>query len=400
MELTERYKADDELADAVLELAASLMTRAAELTARREGRRRARMGRLLASDSGTRFVFALADRVLRPFDPRIAAGQLRAVGATALDGTSALDRALLRMGVVAAGVFPAPVLGLVGGRLRQETGSLIYPADPASALGRRLSRLWRAGRRPNLNLLGEAVLGWDEAERRTAAIENLLARGDVDCVSVKVSAIAPGLSLVDFEGSLDRLSEPMRRLYRAAARSDPPKLVNLDMEEHRDLDLTVSLFMRLLDEPEFASLTAGLALQAYLPDTHGALDGLLAWARRRFERTGVPVRIRLVKGANLAMERVEAELMGWPAPVYPRKAETDASYKRLLQRLIGATAHGAVRVGVASHNLFDIALALVWAEQAKVDIDIEMLAGMADAEAAAVAERTGGMLFYVPITAR
>ena len=37
------------------------------------------------------------------------------------------------------------------------------------------------------------------------------------------------------------------------------------MEEHKDLDLTVAVFKRVLDKPDLASLTAGLALQAYLP---------------------------------------------------------------------------------------------------------------------------------------
>ena len=55
------------------------------------------------------------------------------------------------------------------------------PADPAEPdpLGRRLARLRAAGRRPNLNLLGEAILGWEEAGNRTAAVEELLRRPDV-----------------------------------------------------------------------------------------------------------------------------------------------------------------------------------------------------------------------------
>ena len=65
-----------------------------------------------------------------------------------------------------------------------------------------------------------------------------------------------------------------------------------------------------------------------------------------------------------------------------------------------AAAADVVRVGVASHNLFDIAFALVLAEDTGVAVEVEMLAGMADAEARAVAERVGRLLFYVPITSR
>ena len=55
---------------------------------------------------------------------------------------------------------------------------------------------------------------------------------------------------------------------------------------------------------------------------------------------------------------------------------------------------------MASHNLFDVALALILSEQAGASVDIEMLAGMADNQAAAVAERSGRLLFYVPATTR
>ena len=46
------------------------------------------------------------------------------------------------------------------------------------------------------------------------------------------------------------------------------------------------------------------------------------------------------KSANLAMENVDAELHGWPAAPYPTKADTDASYVRLLERLVTAAAGG------------------------------------------------------------
>jgi RHH-type proline utilization regulon transcriptional repressor/proline dehydrogenase/delta 1-pyrroline-5-carboxylate dehydrogenase len=390
---------EDQLIERSVALAAELLVAARAGTSRSERRRQLRLRRLLASASGTRLVFSLADRVLRPADARTAAGQLAAVTAGGLEGVSLPDRALLRLAALAARPAPGPVVGLVAARLRRETGGLVYPAEPVP-LGRRLARLWRQGRRPNINLLGEAILGWQEAERRTAAVETLLRRPDVDCVSIKVSSVAARLSLLDFDGSVDRITGPVQRLYRAAAAPGGAKLVNLDMEEHRDLDLTVASFIRALDDDAFASLTAGIALQAYLPDTHAALDRLLDFARERRAAGRAPIRIRLVKGANLAMENVDAELHDWPPAPYSTKADTDASYVGLLQRLVEAAGTGTVLVGVASHNLFDVALALVLSEESGVPVDIEMLAGMADSTAAAVAERSGRLLLYVPATTR
>ena len=117
------------------------------------------------------------------------------------------------------------------------------------------------------------------------------------------------------------------------------------MEEHRDLDLTVESFTRCLEPAEFSGLRAGIALQAYLPDTHEALDRLLGFAEERVRGGRAPIRVRLVKGANLAMEKTAAELACWPPPPYGTKAETDASYKALLVRLLEAARPGRWRSG-------------------------------------------------------
>src|SRR5690606_40093103 len=102
------------------------------------------------------------------------------------------------------------------------------------------------------------------------------------------------------------------------------------VRQDRDLAVTLDVFGTLLAEPELLDLEAGIVLQAYLPDTPAALERLVAFAQRRVEAGGARIKIRLVKGANLAMERVEAELHGWPQAPYPTKDEVDANYVRLL----------------------------------------------------------------------
>jgi RHH-type proline utilization regulon transcriptional repressor/proline dehydrogenase/delta 1-pyrroline-5-carboxylate dehydrogenase len=377
---------DDELIARSCELAAELERRARSLAGPGARRRQRRFRRLLASPSGAKLVFAIADRVLRPVDARTAAAELAMIAAGPLEGFSATDRALLRVAGVAGRLAPFPVVKLVTARLRRETRGLIYPAEPRS-LRRHLSRLRGRG---NLNLLGEAVLGWDEATRRARAVEALLRRDDVACVSVKVSSVSSGLSLVDFDGSVERVCGPLRQLFHAAASCQPPKLVNLDMEEHGDLDLTLEAFFRTLGGKEGAGHTAGIE----------ALERVLSFAAERHRAGAPPVRVRLVKGANLAMEQGDAELRCWPQASYLTKAETDASYKAMLERLLEAARSGTVEVGVASHNLFDVGFSLVLAEDLGVKVEIEMLAGMADEQAAAIAERTGGVLLYVPVAAK
>ena len=99
------------------------------------------------------------------------------------------------------------------------------------------------------------------------------------------------------------------------------------------------------------------------------------------------------------MEHVDAELGGWlPAP-YDTKAEVDASYKALLWRALDAAASGDLVIGVGSHNLFDVALALEERERRQlVDVvGIEMLEGMAPPQARAVLHDADGVLLYTPV---
>ena len=171
------------------------------------------------------------------------------------------------------------------------------------------------------------------------------------------------------------------------------------MEEYRDLDLTVTAFREVLDEPEFLPLSAGIVLQAYLPDSHRVQRALTAWAIARRRRGGAPIKLRIVKGANLAMERIEAAVHGWPQAPYETKAEVDANYKRMVEYGCRPEHAAAVHLGVASHNLFDIAYGLVLREAHGVApwVEFEMLEGMANHQARAVQARAGGLLLYAPV---
>jgi RHH-type proline utilization regulon transcriptional repressor/proline dehydrogenase/delta 1-pyrroline-5-carboxylate dehydrogenase len=327
-------------------------------------------------------------------DPRRAAARLRdLVGRGGPGFAGPIDRALLIAGAAASHVAPALVVDLVVRRLRAETGGVVLPAeDPA--LAQHLARRRGEGFASNVNVLGEAILGDGEARRRFELVRAALRRPDVDRLSVKVSSLCSQLGPVDFDGNLARVSDRLATLYTEAA--EHGVFVTLDMEEHRDLELTVAAFRAVLEHAP--GLDAGIALQAYLPDSHAVAESLCEWALDRHGRGGGTIKVRLVKGANLAMERVEAELRGWAQAPYPTKAEVDASYKRLLDTLLDDRWAPAVRVGVASHNLFDLAWALTL--DAGDRIDLEMLEGMAQPQARAVRRRAGTVVLYTPVVAR
>ena len=71
-------------------------------------------------------------------------------------------------------------------------------------------------------------------------------------------------------------------------------------------------------------------MQAYLPDALGAMIRLQEWSAARRARGGAPIKVRVVKGANLPMERVDASLHDWPLATWGSKQDTDTNYKRVL----------------------------------------------------------------------
>jgi RHH-type proline utilization regulon transcriptional repressor/proline dehydrogenase/delta 1-pyrroline-5-carboxylate dehydrogenase len=273
-------------------------------------------------------------------------------------------------------------------------------ASEIGPLGSHVRDRSREGVRLNINVLGEAVLGEREAGERIERVLEMMSRDEVNYVSVKLSSLDSQILAFDHEGSLEAVLPKLRVLYRAGVTN--AVFVNLDMEEFRDLRLTMDAFRRVLSEPEFETLSAGIVLQAYLPEVHDAFRDLSEWALERHQRTGASIKIRLVKGANLAMEQAEAELHGWTAAPYGSKADVDASYARLVDLALRPENADAVRIGIASHNLFLTAWALDVARARGVlhQVDIEMLEGMANAEAFVMVNSGRPVLLYAPVTRR
>jgi RHH-type proline utilization regulon transcriptional repressor/proline dehydrogenase/delta 1-pyrroline-5-carboxylate dehydrogenase len=398
----------ERLAHRAAELAAALLTEARARQTPEEHAQAKKLARMMADPHGKELTIALADQAFRSHRPERIADQL----AYLLERYGVpqymdwWERVGLQLGGAMAHYLPSLVVPPIVSRLRHETQNVILPGEEED-LRRYLAERRRAGLRLNLNQLGEAILGETEAARRLDAYLALLARDDVEYISVKISSIFSQIELVAFRATVERIAERLRTLYRTAARHHyrhpdgrvTPKFINLDMEEYRDLDLTVTAFQAVLDEPEFLALQAGIVLQAYLPDSHRVQRALTAWAVARRRRGGAPIKLRIVKGANLAMERIDAATHGWPQAPYPTKVEVDANYKRMLAYGCRREHAEAVHLGIASHNLFDIAYGLVLREVHGVTpwVEFEMLEGMANHQARAVQARAGGLLLYAPV---
>jgi RHH-type proline utilization regulon transcriptional repressor/proline dehydrogenase/delta 1-pyrroline-5-carboxylate dehydrogenase len=362
----------------------------------------ARLAGVLRDERGLDFTRGFVDKVVRPEDPRVAARNLEKVSQDVPDFLAWYLRGAVTFGGGFATMAPWAVVPTARKILRRMTGHLVVDATPAK-LGPALAKVRVPGTRLNVNLLGEAVLGSAESDRRLQGTMDLLARDDVDHVSIKVSSVVPQLSTWAFDQTVERVVDRLVPLYRLAAAplasGHPAKFITLDIEDHRDLDVTLAVFRTLLDRDEFLGLEAGIVLQAYLPDAAGALESLTRWAAARRARGGAPITVRLVKGAYLATERVDAILHGWPLATWGSKQETDTAYLRMLDAALTPERIDAVRIGVAGHNLFDLATAWVLAQRRGVThgVGVEMLLGMASTHADAVRADVGQILLYTPV---
>jgi len=361
-----------------------------------------RLAGVLKDPNGLPFTIGFVDGVMRPESLGAAASNLQRIAPLVPGFLPWYLRGAVRAGAAVAPVLPSPTVPIARRVLREMVGHLVVDARP-DKLGPALATIRESGARLNLNLLGEAVLGEGEARRRLEGIHDLIRRDDVDYVSVKVSAIASHISMWAFDETVELVVERLLPLYLTASgrpsTGSGTTFINLDMEEYRDLDLTIAVFTRILEDPRLQDLEAGIVLQAYLPDALPALRQLTAWAQQRVDAGGARIKVRLVKGANLAMERVDAVMHGWELATHASKLDSDAGYLRCLDEALRAEHTRAVRVGVAGHNLFDIAYAWLLAGERDVReaIEFEMLLGMAQGQVEAVTREVGHVLLYVPV---
>jgi len=357
-----------------------------------------RLAGILRDPDGLAFTVGFVDGVVRPEDLRVAARKLRAIAPNVPAFLPWVMRVAVRLGGFFAPILPGVVIPIARFVLRKMVGHLIVDATP-SKLGSVISKLKKPGIRLNINLLGEAVLGEREAAKRLKGTTELIQRDDVDYVSIKVSATVAPHSPWSYEQNVAHVVERLLPLYKLAVKGKKQTFINLDMEEFKDLDITIAVFTTILDRTEFARLEAGIVLQAYLPDALAAMMHLQKWSAARRARGGAGIKVRIVKGANLPMERVESAIHDWPLATWSTKLESDTNYKRVINYALDPKRIENVRIGVAGHNLFDLAYSWLLAQKRGVQsgIEFEMLLGMAPGQAEAVKRDVGALLLYTPV---
>jgi proline dehydrogenase len=206
-----------------------------------------------------------------------------------------------------------------------------------------LRRLNDQGLYANTTLLGEGVLEPGETERVVSAYEAVIDRIAAEELRANVALKLTHLGLeIDEELAYAN----MTRLLGKGS------FIRIDMGQSQFVDATVRIYRRLRHD---GFDNVGTVLQAYLYRTPDDLDSLLSLAPN----------LRLVKGAYLEPANVAD----------PRKADVDAVYARLAERMLAGTGH----VAIATHDETLIDHTIRYAEEHGVSrerFEFQMLYGV------------------------
>lgn len=287
--------------------------------------------RAVESPEGRSFLRSFVDEVLSPEDLVTAGNGLGDLADRIPPTVSARLQRAFRIGAVAGPGLPWLVVPALRRAARELFAGEFVPHGP-DRLHRAVQRAGRAGVIPRVRLVTERVLGERGAQAALRQLEAYVADPLVPEVEFTLADVEPDLNLWDLAGTVERITARLAPVYVAAlgASDQPATLPVLRATSSRDLELSVRVFMRLLDDPALRRLSAAISLPAQFPEATGLLRRLSGWAHLRREDLGAPIRVGITRAADLGRERVDAVLGGWRLAVFADPRDVDASVVRLL----------------------------------------------------------------------
>jgi len=400
-------KMHTEVMNRAIALAEKWQNRATELVSDFDRKFYIKMNKMLSHPKDKVFLIELMDQSFRSNNPARVANQIEYLFSkyemASFFTTS--ERFLVFLFLNIGTYLPQISVPLFVKNVREDTKTVVLKGED-DVLNAHLEKRHKEGTRVNINLIGEIVLGEDEAEERIEKYLKVLENPNIDYISVKISTLFSQINALAYEDTIAELVTRLSRIFAQAKKysfvnakgKKENKFINLDMEEYRDLSLTFNAFTKTLELPEFQDFRAGIVLQAYLPDSHLWQQRLIEWARKRVENGGVPIKMRLVKGANMEMEETESALRHWELVTHTRKIDTDSNYKIMGEYALRPENAPYVNIGFASHNLFEHAYGFELAKEYGTSeyFSMEMLEGMSESARLAIKQLSGEVILYAP----
>jgi RHH-type proline utilization regulon transcriptional repressor/proline dehydrogenase/delta 1-pyrroline-5-carboxylate dehydrogenase len=242
----------------------------------------------------------------------------------------------------------------------------VFGRDMQGALARARRRELR-GFLFSYDMLGESARTDADAERYLRAYQAAIAAvgaraarggssGRNDGISVKLSALNCRYEPLQRAHAVPELIASVRQLALAARAQNIG--LTIDAEETERLEMSLAVIAAVASDARLEGWDGfGLAIQAYQRRAPELID----WAQGLARHTGLPLNVRLVKGAywDLEIERAQERALE-DFPVYTRKSVTDVSYLACAHRLLHAP---GLIPAFATHNARTAASILHWARE-------------------------------------
>lgn len=252
-----------------------------------------------------------------------------------------------------------------------------------------IRKLQKEGASYTLDVLGEAVISESEADKymqKYISLIEQLSSPDYPRINLSVK-----LSALSSQSDPEAIKNRLRKILRVVKKMAVP--VTVDAEQYQYRDMTINIFMGILDEEEFKDFEgAGIAMHSYFLDSEQKIREVIDWAKGR----ATPILVRLVKGAYWDSEITTAVQKGWPIPVYREKWQTDMCFERCTDLLLENC--DVIRLAVASHNIRSIAQAMAKASILDVPrdrLEFQVLLGMGDRLKKAILRMGNSVRVYI-----
>lgn len=210
-------------------------------------------------------------------------------------------------------------------------------------------------------------------------------------VSVKLSALYSQCNPLNFDRSVDVLSEKLSQIVEAAIKNNVS--IYVDAEDSGRNPIIYRAFYNVFSKYNTFPFP-GIVLQAYNKNSFKLAQELIDFAKKNKN----PIAIRLVKGAYWDYEYVSANQKGLRSPLYSHKVNTDANYEQITKLLLDNHEHVIPAFG--SHNIRSLSHACCYAKSIGLtvnDFELQMLFGMAQPIAEAFKSEGYLVRYYVPL---
>ncbi len=337
------------------------------------------LSRLAADPKNRRFVQELCTHVFRAPTPAAQAAGLKKL-LTAHGGIptffSTVGRLRLRAAAMAAGSMQGAAMAEVRRIFRSTFGELSLPTQ-VEKVNRRVRDFGKDKLTFALSPLSPDVFGNKGAERYRMNLEAILSKQEGVGITIQPWRLVPGISPYRPGLAARELADKLKPLLQLSLKDGHPRPVVIETGTSDIIPVVIEGVKLALAGAAFHQSHVTLELPGYLKQSPAMLRELTEWAQARATKGARPMGIMLNKGSHLAEERACAYLYGNANSAATTKGEADTRYKQLVHQAMVANAK-AIRPAIATHNLFDLAYALLdWARCGREGLpDIVLTAGL------------------------